>query len=104
MRIIALVFGIWILGAGSAVAFDCANATLPSSIVICSDPELQRLADERQAAFNEARARLNPVQFENRRFLFRIEVAKKRFTAPSTGSGGTPRAREGHDGTSDNRQ
>jgi uncharacterized protein/predicted aspartyl protease len=60
MRIIALVLGIWLLGAGSAAAFDCANATLPSSIVICTDPELQRLADERQAAFNQALWGLDP--------------------------------------------
>jgi hypothetical protein len=34
---------------GTAAAFDCANATLPSSLVICSDPELTGLADERVA-------------------------------------------------------
>jgi uncharacterized protein/peptidoglycan hydrolase-like protein with peptidoglycan-binding domain len=62
MRIIALVIGMWLLGAGTAAAFECADVTLPSSIVICSDPALQRLADERQAAFNEARARLSPAQ------------------------------------------
>jgi uncharacterized protein len=46
-----------------AWAFDCGNATLPSSIVICSDPELIRIADERQQAVNEARERLSPEQF-----------------------------------------
>jgi hypothetical protein len=29
-------------------AFDCTTVTLPSSIVICGDPELMQLADERQ--------------------------------------------------------
>jgi hypothetical protein len=35
------------LYAGSAAAFECAGLSLPSNIVICSDPELMRLADER---------------------------------------------------------
>ena len=47
-----------LLGSGTAVAFDCANATLPSSLVICSDLELTGLADERQEAINEARGRI----------------------------------------------
>jgi uncharacterized protein/predicted aspartyl protease len=46
------------LGGGPAQAFDCAGVTFPSTIVICSDPGLMRLADERQAAINEARARI----------------------------------------------
>jgi uncharacterized protein len=45
-------------GAGSAAAFECAGLSLPSNIVICSDPELMRLADERQATINEARGRI----------------------------------------------
>jgi hypothetical protein len=44
----------------SAAAFECAGVNLPSSIVICSDPELIQLADERQAAFNEVRWGLAP--------------------------------------------
>lgn len=57
MWIIALIF--WAtLGAGTAAAFECAGVRLPSTIVICSDPELMRLADERQDAINEARARI----------------------------------------------
>ncbi len=46
------------LSVGSAWAFDCASVRLPSSIVICSDPELMRLADQRQEALNEARGRI----------------------------------------------
>jgi S1-C subfamily serine protease/uncharacterized protein len=49
--------------APSAWGFDCSNVTLPSSAVICSDPELMRIADERQQAMNEARARLSPEQY-----------------------------------------
>jgi uncharacterized protein len=57
MWVAALI--IWImLGSGAASAFECASVKLPSSIVICSDPELTRLADERQEAINEARGRL----------------------------------------------
>src|SRR5690242_5899518 len=59
----ALALGTSILGPASAWAFDCSNVTLPSSAVICSDPELMRIADERQQAMNEARARLSPEQY-----------------------------------------
>src|SRR6516162_5742092 len=56
-------------GNGAAEAFDCDGVTLPSSIVICSDPELMRLTDERQEAINEARERIGeeawPVLWEN---------------------------------------
>src|ERR1700730_4832553 len=55
---IAAVFLWALLGSGTAAAFDCANATLPSSLVICSDPELTGLADQRQEAINEARGRI----------------------------------------------
>jgi hypothetical protein len=37
----------------------CAQAELPSSIAICSDPELRALVIERQHAFDEARSRLS---------------------------------------------
>ena len=37
---------------------------LPSSIVICGDPELIRLADARQQAVFDAQARLNDQQFK----------------------------------------
>jgi hypothetical protein len=44
--------------APAASAFECAGVRLPSSVIICSDPELMRLADERQEAINEARGRI----------------------------------------------
>ena len=37
----------------------CAQAELPSSIAICSDPELRALVIERQHAFDQARSRLS---------------------------------------------
>lgn len=40
----------------------CSQATLPSSIAVCSDGDLRNLAIRRQKAFDEARARLNPDQ------------------------------------------
>jgi hypothetical protein len=55
--LLALMMGL-MLGGGTAAPFECAGVTLPSTIVICSDPELMRLADERQATINEARARI----------------------------------------------
>jgi uncharacterized protein len=57
MHIIGLLLGS-LLFTFPALAFDCAGITLPSSIVICGDPELIRLADERQQAINETRARI----------------------------------------------
>jgi len=68
--ILTLAFG-FMLANGAAKAFDCSSATLPSSIVICSDPELIRLADERQEAISEARARIGeeawPALWENQK-------------------------------------
>ena len=50
---------LWVLlGSGTATAFECTGVTLPSTLLICGDPELMRLADERQEAINEARARI----------------------------------------------
>jgi uncharacterized protein YecT (DUF1311 family) len=60
MLVLAILLALF--GSGSAEAFECSGVTLPSSIVICSDPELMRLADERQQIYNEARARLTPEQ------------------------------------------
>ncbi|HEX3860164.1 MAG TPA: retropepsin-like aspartic protease [Stellaceae bacterium] len=45
-----------------AVAFNCSNVSFASSIVICSDAELTRLADERQQIYNETVARLTADQ------------------------------------------
>jgi uncharacterized protein YecT (DUF1311 family) len=63
MRLISIVLGFFFSGIQTAAAFDCAGVTLPSSIVICSDPELIRIADERQQAFNEARGRIGEDHF-----------------------------------------
>src|SRR3954471_6404352 len=90
MRLSSLLLGILLLG-HSAWAFDCGNATLPSSIVICSDPELIRIADERQAAVNEARVRLSPEQF---RQLLDEQKGWIKWYATSCGmppDGGTPK-------------
>lgn len=59
MRFAAFLFAI-LLSSAPAWAFDCSNVTLPSSIVICSDPGLMKLADERQTALNWARWGLSP--------------------------------------------
>jgi hypothetical protein len=61
VRIFTLLLAL-VLGSGGAFAFDCAGVKLPSSLVICSDPELMGLADERQAAFDQAVARLDAQQ------------------------------------------
>jgi uncharacterized protein len=50
------------VGNGSALAFECSDVRLPSSFVICSDPELIRLADKRQKDFDEIITRLPPQQ------------------------------------------
>ena len=58
MWIVALMI-IWATLSGrTAAAFECVGVRLPSTIVICSDPELMRLADERQEAINDARGRI----------------------------------------------
>ena len=57
MRFVAFVLSM-MLASGTAAAFDCVGVTFPSTVVICSDPELMRLTDERQEAINEARARI----------------------------------------------
>ncbi len=68
--LLAAILGL-MLGSGTAAAFECAGVTLPSTIVICSDPELMKLADERQAAIDEARARIGedrwPALWENQK-------------------------------------
>jgi S1-C subfamily serine protease/uncharacterized protein len=55
---IVAVFLWAVLSSGTAAAFECVGVTLPSSLVICSDPELMQLGDERQEAINEARGRV----------------------------------------------
>jgi clan AA aspartic protease (TIGR02281 family) len=64
LAVLILTFGLGsTLGSGVAWAFDCASVSLPSSIVICSDPDLMRIADERQEAVYEAQARLTDELF-----------------------------------------
>jgi clan AA aspartic protease (TIGR02281 family) len=62
MWIIALLLSL-VLASGTAVAFDCAGVTFPPTVVLCSDPELLRLADERQTAFYQARARVGEASW-----------------------------------------
>jgi S1-C subfamily serine protease/uncharacterized protein len=57
MRFVAFLLSM-MLASGTAAAFDCVGVTFPPTVVLCSDPELLRLADERQAAIYEARARI----------------------------------------------
>ena len=55
----------------AALAFECAEVNLASSLVICSDAELMRLADERQEAIKEARIRIGedrwPALWDNQK-------------------------------------
>jgi hypothetical protein len=60
--IVSLVVLLTLAGRGSAAVFDCSGVTLPSSIVICSDPDLTRLAGERQEIYQETLSRLRPEQ------------------------------------------
>ena len=62
MRLAAFALA-FTLVSNAASAFDCTDATLPRTVVICSDPELTKLADERQQAFNEARGRIGEDRF-----------------------------------------
>jgi TPR repeat protein len=67
MRIAILVIGAWLLGGGTAAAFSCTGAKLPWDLVVCSDPELRSLADQRLQAFEAAENRLNPTQIDQLR-------------------------------------
>jgi len=85
MRLAALVLALalgCILGNGTAKAFDCTGVTLPSSIVICGDPELARLTDERQEAINEARGRIGEEAWPD---LWENQKAWVRSYAPACG-------------------
>jgi hypothetical protein len=53
-----------VLLSADAGAFECANVRLPSSLVVCSDPDLMRIADERQQVYGKAWARLDADQRE----------------------------------------
>ena len=58
MRTFSLVIALLLLGSSEGFAFECSGVRLPSSLVIRSDAELMKLADERQEAFSQAMARL----------------------------------------------
>ncbi|MGH7099570.1 MAG: retroviral-like aspartic protease family protein [Stellaceae bacterium] len=62
MRTLALALGIWLLGIAPAAAFNCAGVRMPWDIVICTDPGLQTLADERLIAYEQAETRLAPAE------------------------------------------
>jgi S1-C subfamily serine protease/uncharacterized protein YecT (DUF1311 family) len=57
------ILGVFVVSFQTAWAFECTGVTLASNVVICSDPELMRIADERQQAFNEARSRVGENRF-----------------------------------------
>jgi uncharacterized protein len=59
---LALLLLSFLVSPGRADPLDdwCKAVRLPSSIAICSDPDLRALARERQQAFDKARARLSP--------------------------------------------
>jgi predicted aspartyl protease len=52
---------------GPAFAFNCVGARLPWDVVVCSDGRLQVLADERLAAFEEAKQRLTEPEIQHLR-------------------------------------
>jgi clan AA aspartic protease (TIGR02281 family) len=68
-----------VLASKAAQAFDCTGVTFAPTVVLCSDPELMQLADERQAAINEARARIGeqawPALWEDQRLWVRSYAA-----------------------------
>lgn len=63
MRLLTFfVLVVAMLTSSKAVAFNCSQITLPSNLVICSEPDLIKLADERQQIYNQTRSRLTPEQ------------------------------------------
>jgi uncharacterized protein len=60
-----LLFVCCVAGRAQADMLDgwCGQARLPSSVAICSDPQLRSLTIERQEAINQARARVGEGQF-----------------------------------------
>jgi hypothetical protein len=57
MRLLAFALALTFV-ANVASALECGGVRVPRMVVICSDPELIRLADERQTAVNEMRGRI----------------------------------------------
>ena len=62
VRTFSLVIALLLLGSSEGFAFECSGVRLPSSLVICSDAELMKLADERQEASSQAMATLDSQQ------------------------------------------
>lgn len=61
-RTVPVVILLAVSGSPAALAFNCSGISLPSSMVICSDPDLILLADQRQQIYSETRSRLAPDQ------------------------------------------
>ena len=60
MRIAVIL--VLIAACGSARAFDCTKPTVPAEFVICSDPDLMTIADQRRHAWDEALGRVGGEQ------------------------------------------
>ena len=60
--VVVTAASVLLLEIAPAHAFECDKVTLPSSLVICADPELQAIADERQQVYGALWARLDPDQ------------------------------------------
>ena len=62
MRIRIAIILLLVTGGGNARAFDCTKATVAAEFVICSDPGLTAIADQRRRAWDEALARVDGEQ------------------------------------------
>ena len=62
MRIRIAVILLLIVGCGSARAFDCTKPMVAAEFVICSDPGLMAIADQRRRVWDEALARVGGEQ------------------------------------------
>lgn len=67
MRVGILMAGVWLASIGTATAFNCNGVSHPWDIVVCSDPELRHLADQRLEAFEQAETRLTQSQIDQLR-------------------------------------
>lgn len=65
MRTFALILGFVLASAvAEADGLDCDNIVQPFVAVLCSDPDLRGLADERQAAWDQTAQRLSKDQLK----------------------------------------
>ena len=62
MRICVAIILLLVAGCGNARAFDCTKPTVAAEFVICSDPGLIAIADQRRRAWDEALARVDGEQ------------------------------------------